>query len=235
MDCEEFEALAADFESDVTRTAEANEHLRNCVRCAELLQVQQELQQGLHVLARETESAQTPLRVELALRERVRAKRSLLSANWRIAAVGWAALVLIVFGVWLTSHEWVRRQRSSASQARAVVAAPGAATQLPSVAETQTVNQERSMRISATGPSPGHARKSRETSGRSPHAGKFVALPYSTPATDGDYAFVMRVQMRRAELSGLGLQVNEERADEPIQVDLMLGVDGQPQAVRFLR
>jgi hypothetical protein len=41
------------------------------------------------------------------------------------------------------------------------------------------------------------------------------------------------VRMQRGELGALGLPVNEERAAEWIQVDLLVGNDGLPQAVRL--
>ena len=44
---------------------------------------------------------------------------------------------------------------------------------------------------------------------------------------------VVRVRMQRGALGDLGLPVNEERANEWIQVDLFVGQDGQPQAVRL--
>jgi hypothetical protein len=39
--------------------------------------------------------------------------------------------------------------------------------------------------------------------------------------------------MQRGALSALGLPVNEERGGDWIQVDLLVGQDGQPKAVRL--
>jgi hypothetical protein len=39
--------------------------------------------------------------------------------------------------------------------------------------------------------------------------------------------------MQRAALQALGLTVNEEQAGDWIQVDLLVGDDGLPQAVRL--
>jgi hypothetical protein len=60
----------------------------------------------------------------------------------------------------------------------------------------------------------------------------FTLLPASMPGFLGD-ATVVRVQMQRGALGALGLTVNEEHAGDWIQVDLLLGDDGQPQAVRL--
>jgi hypothetical protein len=48
-----------------------------------------------------------------------------------------------------------------------------------------------------------------------------------------DDTTVVRVQMERGSLGALGLSVNEEHANDVVQVDLLLGADGQPQAYRL--
>ena len=60
----------------------------------------------------------------------------------------------------------------------------------------------------------------------------FTLLPGSMAQEAGDGS-VVRVRMQRGALGDLGLPVNEERANEWIQVDLLVGQDGQPQAVRL--
>jgi len=62
----------------------------------------------------------------------------------------------------------------------------------------------------------------------------FTFLPGALPA-DTDDAAIVRVRMQRSTLGALGLPVNEERAGEWIQVDLLVGNDGLPQAVRLLQ
>ena len=58
-------------------------------------------------------------------------------------------------------------------------------------------------------------------------------LPGVLPS-DTEESEILRVRMQRGELGALGLPVNEERAGEWIQVDLLVGTDGLPQAVRLL-
>ncbi|HEV1993497.1 MAG TPA: hypothetical protein VGR03_04120, partial [Candidatus Acidoferrum sp.] len=60
----------------------------------------------------------------------------------------------------------------------------------------------------------------------------FTFLPGSF-AADTDDAAILRVRMQRGALGVLGLPVNEERASDWIQVDLLVGDDGLPQAVRL--
>ena len=71
-----------------------------------------------------------------------------------------------------------------------------------------------------------------ETLVASSDAGEFTLLPGSLPGMLGD-ATVVRVQMQRGSLGALGLTVNEERASDLIEVDLLVGDDGQPQALRI--
>jgi len=60
----------------------------------------------------------------------------------------------------------------------------------------------------------------------------FTLLPGALSADTADAA-ILRVRLQRSSLGSLGLPVNEERAAEWIQVDLLVGNDGLPQAVRL--
>jgi hypothetical protein len=60
----------------------------------------------------------------------------------------------------------------------------------------------------------------------------FTLLPgaFSQEVEEGA---IVRVGMPRSALAAFGLPVNEERADDWIQVDVLLGRDGSAQAVRL--
>jgi hypothetical protein len=82
---------------------------------------------------------------------------------------------------------------------------------------------------------------SAKSTGNAPDAGSLVAensdsgftlLPGSLQS-DTEAAAIVRVRMQRGGLTALGLPVNEERASDWIQVDLLVGNDGLPQAVRL--
>ena len=60
----------------------------------------------------------------------------------------------------------------------------------------------------------------------------FTALPGAISA-DNEDASIVRVRMQRSSLGAFGLAVNEERAADWIQVDLLVGNDGLPEAVRL--
>jgi len=63
-------------------------------------------------------------------------------------------------------------------------------------------------------------------------SGDFALLPGTIPE-ELDDSTVIRVQMQRGALTALGLSVNEEHAADLVQVDLLVGADGAPQAYRL--
>jgi hypothetical protein len=62
--------------------------------------------------------------------------------------------------------------------------------------------------------------------------GAFTLLPGSI-VQETDNATVMQVRMQRGALGALGLPVAQDRASDWIQVDLLVGEDGVPEAVRL--
>ena len=61
---------------------------------------------------------------------------------------------------------------------------------------------------------------------------EFALIPGAIPGMLDDTT-VVRVQMERGSLGALGLSVNEEHANDVVQVDLLLSADGQPEAYRL--
>lgn len=82
--------------------------------------------------------------------------------------------------------------------------------------------------LSATTNSPGDL--SAELSGDD--SSDFTPLPGAVPG-ETEEAAILRVRLQRGSLGALGLPVNEQRSGEWIQVDLLVGTDGLPQAVRL--
>ena len=46
---------------------------------------------------------------------------------------------------------------------------------------------------------------------------------------------MVRVRLPRSALAAFGLPMNEQRAEETIQADVVLGEDGLARAVRFVK
>ena len=63
---------------------------------------------------------------------------------------------------------------------------------------------------------------------------EFVALPYGNAMGPPERAQVLRVTMPRSALSGLGLPVNLERAQDMIRADIVVGDDSIARAIRFV-
>ena len=241
MDCDEFEVLGPDFTGNRARGTEAKEHLRHCPRCAALHESWQDLREGLRTLARQTASAEAPPRVETRLREAVRARKPQphrigLLPVW---ALGVATAAAITFFV-VRSARHVLKPVETPSPVRAE---PHVNPPLPTVASRphpQAPATGGTTQDATNAAAHVQARNSRSRGGESARAGQdntdeFLALPYSTLVPGFDDSAVVRVRMQRASLSALGLPMNEERAGEWVMVDLLVGADGQPQAVRLPR
>ena len=62
--------------------------------------------------------------------------------------------------------------------------------------------------------------------------GSFTLLPGSIPE-EAESASVMQVRMQRGALGAFGLPVDQGRVSDWIQVDLLVGEDGIPEAIRL--
>lgn len=217
MTCEEYQLVVLDSnvaEQDGRLQREAREHVRDCPHCAAFQNSWSELRSDLRGLAMEEQEEQAPSRVEMRLRQEFRTihktfkrRRYAVIASWALAA---AAVLVGAIG-WMN---W-RQERSI----------PTAGSNAP----TQSVRSPQGVRapsVPPAGPELG------EVLVASNGAGEFTLLPSSMPGFFGD-STVVHVQMQRGALGALGLTVNEEHAADWIEVDLLLGDDGQPQAVRL--
>lgn len=211
MTCDEFEAIGWDAQSNASLTdvqrAAAAAHAVSCTRCAALGDSWEATRLELRSLAQVTTTAEAPARVEMRLRQQFRAQYHTPKARRTAVVTAW---VLAATAVLVGAASWVNWR----------------------------TNQNRS---SALAPDRGVARDSSE--GQSFRAdpqtfmadselSDFTLLPGILPA-DTDDAAILRVRMQRGALGALGLPVNEDRANEWIQVDLLVGNDGLPEAVRL--
>ncbi len=216
MKCEEFEAIGLErsglrmSELDAALRIAATEHAAGCPSCAALQQSWQEARIALQALRETTRDAETPRRVEMRLRHEfgmrqrtARARSAAIFAAWALAA----AAVLFA-GVSWWNWRLAQTQRSEVSARNAV------RTNELVPAPLRTDTSEEAMLVADS------------------EAGDFTPLPGSLPQDVGDSAIV-RVGMQRVALGALGLPVNEERVSDWIQVDLLVGQDGLPKAVRL--
>lgn len=210
MNCEEFAAMGLDREPGVESfdSAGAFEHLRNCPSCAALYESSLALHAELRELGHLTSAASAPSRVEMRLRQEFRTRHTTEKSRGRVVAASWllaaAALVLVAASLVL----WQRHGATNIAKTPLPSTVPGAGQ--PVVA----------------GPELGGTLIA-ENDGDG-----FALIPGAIPGILDD-STVVRVQMERGALGALGLSVNEEHATDVVQVDLLLGADGQPQAYRL--
>lgn len=217
MNCEQVEAILLDLERDETldslEKAAAVAHVSRCPRCAALQESWQAAREELLRLGEETLEAAAPARVEMRLRQEFRTRHRTMAMRHGAMVAAWAlaAAALIVGAV--SWSNWEQSRRSDV--AKQSLATPNTAP----ASDTATGQSEASDNLSA-GLSSGD------------DLGDFTPLPGTVPDVT-EQAEILRVRMQRGSLGALGLPVNEQRAGDWIQVDLLVGNDGLPEAVRL--
>jgi hypothetical protein len=216
MKCEEFEAIGLErsglrmSELDAALRDAAAEHAAQCPACAVVQESWQTARLALQALRETTRDAETPKRVEMRLLQEFSMRRR-HSAKTRAAAIfaAWALAAAALLFAGVSWWNWRLAQTGGVDTSAANTVKPNALT--PAAPAT---SPEEDATLAADN-----------------EDGDFTLLPGSLPQEVDDSA-VVRVGMQRGALSALGLPVNEERASDWIQVDLLVGQDGLPKAVR---
>jgi hypothetical protein len=229
MNCEEFEAIGLDAERDAslseTERAAALEHAATCSHCAAMQDSWEAAGVELRTFAEDTALAQAPPRVEMRLRQEFRTRHVTLKVRRTAVAAAWAlatAAVLVGAVIW---RNW---RNSGHEEAGSHLNSQQGLTN--SVANN--ANAKPSHETPMQGADAGQQPDDSETLMVDNELSDFTPLPGALPTDTADAA-ILRVRMQRGSLGALGLPVNEERAGEWIQVDLLVGNDGLPQAVRL--
>jgi hypothetical protein len=220
MDCQEFEILGLDSSRDSSLGGEvrhrAAHHVWSCAKCAALRDSWNEAQSDLAALADSTLAVGVPARIEARLLQQFRVKhqtrleqKTTRLAGWLLAA---AAVLLCTVSIW----NWQKWRQGSTG-----TVTPGSG-----------VEQIANLGSVSAGDNNVGPRESSDVFAAENDNGDFTRLPGSFAQETEDAALV-RVGMQRASLGALGLPVDEERAGEWIQVDLLVAADGSPQAVRL--
>jgi len=210
MTCNEFEELGLGAERDAslsdTQRAAAAAHAASCSRCAALRDSWEATRLELRSLAQATGTLAAPTRVEMRLRQQFRTQYHTPRARRMALAAAWglAAGAMLVGAVsWVRWHN--HQQKNIALTPNTLASSQGSPDENAGDGQTLVADNELS---------------------------NFTLLPGVLPAeTDGSAILIVRMQ--RGALGALGLPVNEDRAAEWIQVDLLVGSDGLPQAVRL--
>ena len=210
MKCEEFEAIGLHVDRDASLSeaerSSAREHVDSCPRCAALLDSWLAARMELRTLAVATGAEQTPARVEMRLRQEFRTQHHTVKVRRAAVIAGWALAAAAVLVGAVSWQSW----RASQHQKEAAGANRGTNQVIPNQSSPEDS----------------------ETLVADNELSDFTLLP-GVFLSDTDDTAIMRVRMQRGTLGALGLPVNEEGATDWIQVDLLVGNDGLPQAVRL--
>jgi predicted anti-sigma-YlaC factor YlaD len=209
MNCEEFANLHLDLDpsAEGLESRAAREHQRDCPACTSLYESSQRLRVELRELGMTTSDAATPSRVEMRLRQEFRTRHKTQKNRGRAIAASWllaAATIVLVAG---SLFIWWHPKDVNVARVRPAVT--------PEAVQTVAAGPELGGTLIAENDDEA-----------------FALIPGALPGLQ-DETTVVRVQMQRGALSALGLTVNEEHANDVVQVDLLVGADGQPQAYRL--
>jgi hypothetical protein len=218
MKCEDFESIGLDTGRDTTLSelerAAAREHASTCPRCAALQDSWQVASAELRFFSDATRIAQVAPRVELRLRQEFRTQHRTLKMRRAAVVTTWALAAAAVLVAAVSWYNWHESQRLAAAKHSSP----------PQIVPSSRQTGENSGATTA----PDNALVADND------LSDFTLLPGSLPLPNDDSAIV-RVRMQRSSLTALGLPVNEEGAGDWIQVDLLVGNDGLPEAVRLLQ
>lgn len=211
MTCNEFEQMGLDAERDASLTdAQRNAaavHAASCPRCTALQDSWEAKRLELRSLAQATHTLDAPARVEMRLRQQFRTQYHTPKARRTAVVAAWALAAAAVLVGTVSWVGWRSNQQNNVALKPNTPAWSQGSPNQNTAGDSQTLVAENEL-------------------------SDFTLLPGVLPAeTEG--SAILSVRMQRGALGALGLPVNEDRASEWIQVDLLVGNDGLPQAVRL--
>jgi hypothetical protein len=241
MNCQEFELIAGELAEDQLLSAKtrisALAHAESCEHCARRLASERRLSAGLNELA-ECTASEAPARLKHSLRVAFEARKPVavrkrgtdfsLSRLWGqtkvlpTLAVA-AAVAAIVFAVTLSI--WLRGSSPKTTEVVAT-ATPIPTPVLVAPAEAHLAGQ------------PEIKSERRAVSRRRVRTLEddvYIPLAYAINADAPQDKMVVRVEVSRSTLIGMGLPLNAEGGNELVKADLMVGIDGVPLAIRFIK
>jgi hypothetical protein len=251
MNCQLFEGLIVDLvrehglEDSVRSQALA--HAESCAYCSARLESQRALSAVLKLAG--AEGGEAPAHVETALLSAYRARQAKMASAgsssrtarfipysfWGIAA----AVIIAILGVATFRLLQIPHSSQVAGPAQNV-ATPGTspATRLEPTPAPAPAKDE---------PTPIAARlepAAKKTAPRQPAAKAqpadeeiatdFFPLASGTEIASMESGQLVRVLLPRNAMASYGLPVNQERADEPVTAQVLIGQDGVARAIRFL-
>jgi hypothetical protein len=261
MNCQDFETsltdVARDRLMDVAARDRAMAHVEHCPACSAFLEEERRLSDRLRALSVETAAEEVPARLESSLLEAFRQRNAAPALappdpapggrrRWLLAV---AALALLTFGLslaaWLSGSEGQKSFGSSLT-----VVPPSPPPVAPPITPETPEQKQAPESVAAVADPPRRNSEVRTPRRRSPHANlgdqpasndaprEYVTQFY--PVLQGgdviplESAQIVRVRMPRANLIPLGIPVNQARADETIQAEVLVSNEGLARAIRLV-
>jgi len=235
MNCREYEVLLVEAARQ-GREAEGHpapdivsalQHAAGCASCAERLADERALQTELRALAT-LDAQRVPsagCEATLLAAYRTERGREVHTRRWIFALSGAmaASLVILLGSALMLSSESSRLVQSMSSRLGSLAAhrAPGASAQAPSVSS-----------LDAADDSDLYAE---DAAGQQEEVTDFVAFYPGADVGSLDSGALVRVRMPSSALESFGLPVAQGSEDDWVTADLLVGQDGSPQAIRFVR
>ena len=222
MNCREVEAIITELERGVEANESALDHIRVCGRCRERLAEEEKLTAGLAAWAEATSAEQAAPGREAKLLEAFRENRAARRGRKWIPVVAAGSIA------------------AAALLARMLTPAAPMAQVSPLPAKVE-VTRKADAAPSPVPAAPEKTRVARRVARRSPGAAPVAPEVEFLPVAQGDGwtpldgARLVRVGLPRAALRAFGLPMDEERAEQPVQADVMLSNDGLVRAIRFVK
>jgi hypothetical protein len=235
MNCTEFESVVVDIARGELMEAAARReglaHATGCERCGRRLTNEQRLSGLLAVAAAEDAGRNAPVAVEQALLSAFHETEFVGRPGkriWWLGAAGAtvAALLMVTFSV-------IPRKPREPQVVKVPTLMPAPAVEptkiiAPVYRETRKP-RARTLRAAHRKPS---TPKSQSERGREVVT-EFIPVVYDPEPVE--HGRMVRVRLPRSALAAFGLPINEQRAEETIQADVVLGEDGLARAVRFVK
>jgi hypothetical protein len=224
MNCQDVEQILRELaRGDVDADQEVRAHMSECLGCSQRLADEEKLTVGLAAWAEASSAEQAPPRLEQKLLEAFR--RSSAPAR------GGRRWIPVVAGGSIAAAALLVKLLTPA-------APPIAQTPPPAVEAVETVSAPPAIRPEP----PPKIRPARRVVPRARPAAPvaqaqldFLPVPQGDGWTPLDGGRLVRVGLPRTALRVFGLPMDEERAQEQIQADVMLSNDGLLRAIRFVK
>jgi hypothetical protein len=248
------------MEADVR--SEALAHSENCEHCLARLRDEEKLTRGLQMLAVEMESLQAPAEMELKLREAFRTRHvaapvavnsfsnASRSRYWLVAVAAMLLVALSVAAMWWRPEapQQTVAEKSQPKPVETPVSPIGPAPREVSTPIDRTPKEVEYRAVNETPKRQTPKVLRRNSVTRKPeaqlanHATNEIATDFM-PLGSGDMntavlqdgGQIIRVRLRRSELLRFGFPINMERYNENVKADVLVGVDGQARAIRFVQ